>query len=93
MLIEGNVLEYTWAAAQVGFAVLFTPRNQDGTAPLSVVEDVTFVNNTVRHVANGVHMLGQDDNNPSGRLSRVEAGRPLRPPGKAGAIACAIIVR
>jgi len=69
VVIEGNILENTWLAAQVGFAVLFTPRNQDGRAPWSVVEDVTFSNNIVRHVANGVHLLGRD-NNQSSRQTR-----------------------
>jgi cellulose synthase/poly-beta-1,6-N-acetylglucosamine synthase-like glycosyltransferase len=69
--IDGNVLEHTWTAAQVGFAVLFTPRNQDGGAPWSVVEDVTFTNNIVRHVAGGVHLLGWDDIHESRQLQRV----------------------
>jgi cellulose synthase/poly-beta-1,6-N-acetylglucosamine synthase-like glycosyltransferase len=77
VVINGNTLEYTWTAAQVGYAVLFTPRNQDGTAPWSVVEDVTFTNNTIRHVANGIHLLGRDDNHPSGQLRRVRIANNL----------------
>ena len=30
VLVEGNVFEHVWAAAQTGFAVLFTTRNQGG---------------------------------------------------------------
>jgi hypothetical protein len=60
--IDGNVLEYNWAAAQQGQAVLFTPRNQSGRAPWSVVRDVTFTNNTVRHVAAAMYILGRDYN-------------------------------
>src|SRR5687767_6156098 len=56
VLVEGNVLEYNWAHAQNGFAVLFTVRNQDGRAPWSTIEDVTFVNNVVRHVGGGVNV-------------------------------------
>src|SRR5262249_37663389 len=59
--IERNTLEYNWEAAQSGWAVLFTVRNQDGRCPWCTVEDVTFTGNTVRHVANGVQMLGHDD--------------------------------
>ena len=44
VLVEGNLLEHNWPHAQNGFAILFTPRNQDGRAPWSVVEDVTFSN-------------------------------------------------
>lgn len=63
--IEGNVFEYNWAAAQQGQAILFTVRNQSNTAPWSVVRDVTFANNTVRHVAAGMFILGRDDRYPS----------------------------
>ena len=59
--VKGNLFENNWAAAQGGFAILFTVRNQDGGAPWSVVEDVTFANNLVRHAASGVNILGRDD--------------------------------
>lgn len=65
VLIDGNVMEHAWSGFQDGSAVLFTPRNQDNTAPWSVVRDVTFSNNTVRKVGNGVNILGEDYNNPS----------------------------
>ena len=71
VLVEGNVLERNWAHAQNGFAVLFTPRNQDGGSPWSVVEDVTFVNNVVRHVGAGINVLGKDDNHPSQQTRRI----------------------
>lgn len=63
--IDGNILEYNWADAQSGYAVVFTPRNQDGTAPWSVVQQVQFTNNIVRHVASGVNILGNDNEHPS----------------------------
>ncbi|MFN0087469.1 MAG: BACON domain-containing protein [Blastocatellia bacterium] len=65
VLIDGNVFEHNWTMAQNGFAILFTVRNQDGTAPWSVVQDVTFTNNIVRRAAGGINLLGIDDNNPS----------------------------
>jgi len=71
VLIEDNVLEGNWAQAQNGFAVLFTVRNQDGRAPWSVVEDVTFSGNVVRHAGAGVNILGQDDIHPSQRAQRI----------------------
>jgi cellulose synthase/poly-beta-1,6-N-acetylglucosamine synthase-like glycosyltransferase len=71
VLVEGNVLERNWTHAQNGFAILFTVRNQDGRAPWSVVEDVTFINNLVRHVGGGVNVLGRDDNNPSQQTQRI----------------------
>jgi hypothetical protein len=71
VLVEGNLLEYNWPAAQNGFAVLFTVRNQSGKAPWSVVEDVTFANNIVRHVGAGINILGTDDIHPSRQTRRI----------------------
>jgi hypothetical protein len=71
VVIEGNLLENNWVDAQNGFAVLFTVRNQEGTAPWSVVEDVQFANNIVRHVAAAINILGQDNNNPSGQAKAI----------------------
>ena len=71
VLIDGNVLEYNWAQAQNGFGVLFTVRNQNGHAPWSVVQDVTFTNNVMRHSANGVNILGYDNNYPSQQTRRI----------------------
>jgi glycosyltransferase involved in cell wall biosynthesis len=72
VLAEGNVFERVWTQAQNGFAILFTVRNQDGGAPWSVVEDVTFLNNIVRHAGGGVNVLGKDDNHPSQQTRRIE---------------------
>lgn len=63
--VDGNIFEYNWVSAQAGYAVLFTPRNQDGTAPWSVVQQIDFTNNIVRHVSSAVNILGKDDVNPS----------------------------
>lgn len=71
ILIDGNVFEYNWPHAQNGFAILFTPRNQDGGAPWSVVEDVTFRNNVVRHVGSGINILGHDDIHSSQQTRRI----------------------
>jgi len=79
VLIDGNVLEYSRADAQNGIAILFTVRNQDGQAPWSVVQDVTFSNNVVRHAAGGVNILGVDDLHPTNSTERRAAGDPRRP--------------
>ena len=63
--IDRNVLEYTWQAAQVGFAVLFHVRNQDGGCRWCQVEHVIFEHNIVRHSASAISVLGFDDNHPS----------------------------
>jgi hypothetical protein len=77
LLIDGNVFERIWPAAQVGFAVVFTPRNQNNTAPWSTVQDVTFTNNIVRYAANGINMLGQDSPYISQRQTRVRIANNL----------------
>src|SRR5205809_492696 len=71
VLIEGNIFENNWLAAQGGWAVQFTVRNQDGTAPWSTIEDVTFQKNIVRHSGSGVNILAADDPNPSQTMKRV----------------------
>ena len=70
VLVEGNVFENVWVAAQAGYAILFTTRNQDGRAPWAVVEDVTFRYNIIRHAANAINILGYDSPNPSAQGSR-----------------------
>jgi hypothetical protein len=77
VLIEGNVFEHNWVQAQNGFAILFTVRNQDGHAPWSVVEDVIFRDNVVRHTGSGVNVLGRDDNAPSQQTRRISIANNL----------------
>lgn len=71
VLIDGNLFEHNWSQSQNGFSILFTVRNQDGGAPWSVVEDVTFSNNIVRRVARGVNVLGYDDSHRSRQSRRI----------------------
>jgi regulation of enolase protein 1 (concanavalin A-like superfamily) len=63
--IESNLFENNWQAGQTGVAILFTPRNQEGTAPWSVVRDVTFTRNIVRRVASAIVIQGRDDEHSS----------------------------
>jgi hypothetical protein len=71
VLIDGNIFEYNWGDAQVGYAILFTVRNQDGTAPWSVVRDVVMTNNIVRHSASAIQLLGTDYIYPSQQTERI----------------------
>src|SRR5262245_18004200 len=71
VLITENLLENCWVDGQVGFAVVFTVRNQDGTNPWAVVSDVTFTRNVIRNTANGITMLGYDDLHPSQYAKRL----------------------
>lgn len=60
-LVDGNIFEHVWQESQNGYAILFTPRNQDDTSPWIYVRDVTFSNNIVRHAGAGIQVLGYDD--------------------------------
>jgi hypothetical protein len=71
VLIDGNVFEHNWVDAQAGTAILFTPRNQEGGAPWTIVADVTFTNNIVRHAASGLVILGHDYLYPSRQTQRI----------------------
>ncbi|HEY8133462.1 MAG TPA: hypothetical protein VII12_16420 [Thermoanaerobaculia bacterium] len=74
VLVEHNLFENNWPDAQNGYAILFTPRNQDGGAPWSMVRDVTFRNNIIRHVSSGVNMQGTDNLHVSQRTKRIFLG-------------------
>jgi hypothetical protein len=69
--ITANLLEHNWQAAQSGFAVLFTPRNQNGRCPWCQVEDVVFEQNVLRHSAAGIVVLGSDNNAPTRQTRRI----------------------
>ncbi len=73
VLIDGNIFEQSWFASQLGYAILVTPRNQDGTAPWSAVRDVTISNNIIRHVSGAIDVLGEDygAGHPSQHTTRV----------------------
>ncbi len=77
VLIEGNLFEHNWAAAQTGYAILFTPANQDGRAPWTVVSDVTFQFNIVRHVSSAINILGFDTNGASLQTRRLQIRQNL----------------
>jgi hypothetical protein len=59
-LIENNVFDHTWMDAQLGDAILFTPSTQSGSN--TVVQDVTFRYNLIRHAGGGFSITGRDVN-------------------------------
>jgi hypothetical protein len=60
VIIDSNLMENNWVAAQPGWAVLFTVRNQSGQCPWCTIEDVEFANNVVRNTSAAVNILGHD---------------------------------
>ena len=65
VLIEGNVLENSWAAAQSGRAVIFTVRTSSGGL-WAVVNDITMIDNYVLNVEGGFTVQGFDNYAPVG---------------------------
>ena len=62
VLMEGNIFENLWAQNQGGAALVWTVRNEYGSAPYAEVSNITFRYNIVRHVNQGLAMFGSDDN-------------------------------
>jgi hypothetical protein len=60
VLLKGNVFEYNWEAAQQGFALGISPRNQNGKCPWCAASDITITNNTIRHSASAIAIIGAD---------------------------------
>jgi hypothetical protein len=63
--VEYNVFENNWLAAQPGYAIVFTPRNQDGACTWCVIESVEFAHNIVRNSSAGLNISGRDSPNVS----------------------------
>lgn len=60
-IIRGNVFENNWTDGQSGTAIVITPRNQDKTAPWTVIDDVLFTQNIVIGSPHIFNVLGYDD--------------------------------
>ena len=71
VLVEGNRFENNWAAAQNGFSLLITPRNQSGTAPWSATQDIAIRLNNFVNLGQGINISGEDSPNTSQRTARV----------------------
>lgn len=62
VLASGNTFQNNPAGAQVGFALLITPRNQGGNAPWSTTTDISVAGNTFINVGDGINIAGFDSN-------------------------------
>jgi hypothetical protein len=72
VLVEGNIIENVWLDGQTGYAVLFKVANQGGRMPWTIVEDVTFRFNIIRHAGGGINIQGHDDNEASQQTRRIQ---------------------
>jgi hypothetical protein len=71
VIVEYNVFENNWLHAQPGYAIVLTPRNQDGKCTWCVVEDVTFQYNIVRNSSAGINLTGYDWPNSSAQTNGI----------------------
>jgi hypothetical protein len=65
VVASGNTFQNNPLAAQDGFALLITPRNQDGTAPWSMTSDIAITNNVFINVGSGFNIAGVDNHYPN----------------------------
>lgn len=93
IIIRNNIFENNWFEAQAGYAILFTPRSQGtGTAPQTVVENVTFEYNIIKNVCRGFNITRTDDSNDIQLTNNITvsnnlwiiAGTPLGDTGRLG---------
>ena len=68
VVIDGNIIENNWLAAQIGYAVVIKA-GVESKATAAVTEDVTFTNNIVRHAAGAITVQGK--NGKGGYVKRV----------------------
>jgi Right handed beta helix region len=69
--VTGNTFENNPAHAQSGFAILITPRNQNGNAPWSVTSDIAITGNTLINVGSGFNIAGLDNFHQTGLTERI----------------------
>lgn len=71
VLIEGNVFENSWAAAQIGFALNSSVINQSGGSPQSTIQDLTTRYNKFINVEMGILQGGDDGYNAAVTADRI----------------------
>jgi hypothetical protein len=69
--VSGNTFQNNPHGGQSGFALLITPRNQNGTAPWTITADIAITGNTFINVAGGLDLMGADYNHQSLMTARV----------------------
>jgi hypothetical protein len=69
--VRRTEMRHSWADAQIGFAIVLTPRNQNGLDTFATIEDVLFEDVVVNGCAGGISLLGRDDTYISERMTNV----------------------
>ena len=74
VLLEGNVMENSWAdlpIGQSGYAIVLTIRTENDKAPQADVSDITIRNNIVKNCGAGITISGRDDGGKGIRSERI----------------------
>src|SRR5262249_33580269 len=72
VIVQDTTIEYAGiSGGSTGFVLLLTPRNQDGTAPWSLVQHVRFERVTLRNGGGVANLMGHDSPNQSGTLNDI----------------------
>lgn len=80
VLLEGNILENSWAdlpIGQSGAAILLTVRGEGGGSPQAEVSDITIRNNIIRNAGSGISLSGHDDQSSSQKSKRINISNNL----------------
>ncbi|MBX4181557.1 hypothetical protein KW807_01695 [Candidatus Parcubacteria bacterium] len=60
VLVENNVFENSWVEGQTGTAILIKSANQGGNCPWCQSKDITFKNNVIKNVVEGLRINGAE---------------------------------
>ncbi len=72
VMINRCVLDGCWADGQSGYALMLTPKNQNGLSDWTKVANVTFQNSIIRNAGGGWNLAGDDlENGPAERTDGI----------------------
>lgn len=74
VVVDGNIIENNWLAAQTGFAVV-VKAGTDSKATVAATEDITFTNNIFRHATGAIVIQGK--NGKGGYAKRINVRNNL----------------
>lgn len=80
VLLDGNILENSWAdlpIGQSGYAILLTIRTEGGGSPQADVSDITITNNIIRHAGAGISISGHDNGGTGIQSMRIKIANNL----------------
>lgn len=72
VLVTGNVFEYAWKGADIGYAFWLKSNNAEGNAEFTQTKDVIIENNIVRHASGGFNILGRNVTSGEGAPAPME---------------------